>query len=156
VLSFREFLEESFNSSIDIFKEYSNDDFEYFELKIRQYHYRIVLETNDDNDIGLHFEIFHDSRWFTKGMVDDLSTKEVMALFGTLFKVIKDRKFNSLWLCSSEGNKLRLYKKLANKLQKYFKVDKVSEESLNSVKCFVLSSNSTILDNIKFKFKDKK
>lgn len=119
-MTFKEMFLESFDTSFQIIKkEHINGVnrfyLEHFNNKI----YRIYFEKVDDI-ISIGFERFID-KWFISGLTNDLTSKEVLQLFGTIKVLLKEQSFKGIFITSQEVNKSNLYFNMINKLNKDYK-----------------------------------
>jgi len=108
---------ESFDTSYNIQKiEKGNPDFYYTDINGKIY--RIFVEKVNHDGIHLHigFERKIQSKWTTEGITNDLSTKEIMGLFGTVIKLVKSMRFNSITFGSHDVKKSRIYQSIFNKM----------------------------------------
>lgn len=144
------FIIESFDSSLDIVKvQKGNPDFYYVEIDKNQF--RIFIE-KADRDLCVGFEYFDPKKGFvTSNVYDILDTKEILSLFGTILKILKTYKVNSVMFCSDESKKFRVYLKLMTKLDKELNFKYTSHDD----KC-IYGFNSEYRPKIKFKYKEKK
>jgi hypothetical protein len=124
--SFQEFIKtnlifESLDTSYNILKTEGNEELKRYYFNIDDKEYRIFIETQISGDhTGLHvgFERKISNEWTTKGQTGDLSQKEALTLFGTVYKLIKGIRFYSISLRTPEAKKGALYFRMLNTLQK--------------------------------------
>ena len=79
---------ESLDSHSEIEKIESENGFKFYYFNIEDKKFRVILEVVD-NETGINFEQFLNGRYTASGISKNLSAKEVMLLFGTVFYIIK-------------------------------------------------------------------
>lgn len=119
--SFREYVLESFDSSYEIQSTQQNGSVELFHFKINKESYRIFIEksayySNINKEVQIGFEWFDGTKYTSEGLIGKLSTKEVMGLFGTVKKIIQNKKFDRIYIGTNNVDKFRLYLKICTKL----------------------------------------
>lgn len=151
-----QFVIESFDTTHEINNVQLGDpDFHYF--KIDYSDFRIFVEKAKDNKKHLHigFE-YRDPYigWTTKGIYDELSTKNVLAVFGTVYKVLKGYDFSGVAFCSNEPKKFRIYIRMMDRLAKDLNLKNVSHDDV-----YIWAFNDEEIvqttKNHKFKYKSK-
>lgn len=68
--------------------------------------------------VYIGFEGFIDNQWTTEGQTGDLSQKEALTLFGTIYKLVRNIKFYSISLRTPEHKKGILYFRMLHALKK--------------------------------------
>lgn len=119
-MTFKELFLESFDSSYQVIKKEKIQNVQRFYLEnFNDKIYRIYFEKVDDI-ISIGFERYID-KWFISGLTNDLTSKEVLQLFGTIKVLLKEQSFNGIFITSQEVNKSNLYFNMINKLNKEYK-----------------------------------
>ena len=78
---------ESLDSYSEIEKIQSENGFKFYYFSIEDKKFRVILEVVDD-ETGINFEQFLNGSYTAAGISKNLSAKEVMLLFGTVFYII--------------------------------------------------------------------
>lgn len=126
-ISFKDFINESFDSyyRINDVRVINNVYFYYF--SIRDLKYRIFVEPYENNPKEIHigFELFNNrqNEYQIEGLIDELSAKEVLSLFGTILRILKDIKPTLVYVESNEPKKHRLYVNLMRRLMRELGLD---------------------------------
>ena len=119
-MTFKELFLESFDTSFQIIKKERINGVDRFYLEhFNNKVYRIYFEKVDDI-ISIGFERFVD-KWFISGLTNDLTSKEVLQLFGTTKVLLKTQSFKGIFITTQEVNKSNLYFNMINKLNKDYK-----------------------------------
>ena len=81
-------VDESLDSHAVITKTELDTGFKFYYFDIGENKFRVILEVVD-NETGINFEQFINGRYTTAGLTNNLTAKETMLLFGTIFYIIK-------------------------------------------------------------------
>ena len=106
---------ESLNTSYNIEKTEMSNNVQLYYINVNNKKYRIFIE-NNKNNLHVGFERYKNNKWVTQKETHDLSTKEILGLFGTIKKLVKNQKMKSLTVFSKEIQKNRIYIKMIQKL----------------------------------------
>ena len=114
------FIIESLDSFYPILKTEKDQNIIKHYVNIGEEQYFIFIETIKEEGIHLHigFEWFNGVKYTTEGVHNKLNNKEVLGLFGTIYKIIKSLKFNSISVKTRDLGKYGLYTRLMSKLAK--------------------------------------
>lgn len=149
---FIEFLKESLDSNFKILKVTKGKhgvDLYYIDMPNK--FYRIFVETNVDKyGVHLHigFEREINNKWDIIPLTDDLGTKEILGLFGTIKKILLDLKFNSVYMETDNPKKLQLYHNMAVKLNRELKFKHLTRDDRS-----ITIYNGEYIPNNKLKYK---
>lgn len=155
--SFRDYLTfESFDTKYEILKvQYGNPSFYYF--KIQDKEYRIFVEKLQDIEcIQVGFEYFNGKSFSHLGKDKELSTEEVLALFGTVLDVIKQQDFQEVFVQTDDFGKYSLYKKIANKMAKELNLNILSDYDGFTGSLLLSKKESPLKPNYNNTFKHQK
>lgn len=158
IVEFREFLNESFiteafdTSHIISKVEKGNPDFHYFSIDDKEFRIFVERAENDNKSLHIGFEYLIPVKgWTIHGIHNNLSAKEILGVFGTIYNVLQKYKFSDLMFCSSEHKKFRTYLRLATRLATYLNVKEVTHNN----ECIFLFNVDTN-NKPKFKYKSNK
>ena len=118
---------ESFDTNFKITKkEVGNLGVELYYLDMEK-EYRIFIE---EVDFYLHigFERKILDSWTVTPITDDLSTKDILGLFGTIKTLIESRKFKGIWIETDNSKKHQLYFNIINRLNREIKFTLVRDD----------------------------
>jgi hypothetical protein len=148
-MTFKDLMYESLDSSFKIIKqETAKYDAELYYLNMEK-EYRIFIEESDEIlHIGFERKINND--WKVTPLTNDLSTKEILGLFGTIKVLLEGRRFKGIWIETDNGKKHQLYFNLISKLNKKYKFSLARNDTS------VYLYNGEHIPNMKEKFKYKK
>lgn len=149
-MTFKEFLNESLDSFVDITKKEKDGNLEFYYFSINDKEFRIVLEV-EDFGTAIIFEQKINNNYTYEGIQSNLSSKEVLTLFGTLKKqIINNIKTEKNYIYTDDKQKLRIYLKLLSKVGA--KSIKYNEDNIPYEIGFSFNNNADKL-NMGFKFK---
>lgn len=101
----------------DVVPEFNTTRYYFYVDENKYIKYRIFVERSEDNkDIEVGFERLYGDNWIRFGETNDLSTKQVLGLFGTVAEILKKEKFESLYISSNEAKKFKIYSKMISRL----------------------------------------
>lgn len=148
-MNFISFLQESLDSFFKIHKtELGKYGADLFYIDINGKDYRIFVEESDKS-LHIGFERKIDDKYEVTPITDDLSTLEILGLFGTILRIIKSKKFTAIWVETDNAKKNQLYFNMMTKLNRTLKFNLARDN--NSI----LLYNGDHKPNIKDKFKYK-
>lgn len=103
---------ESLDSHSEIEKIESENGFKFYYFNIEDKKFRVILEVVD-NETGINFEQFLNGKYTASGISKNLSAKEVMLLFGTLFYIIKKYSITLHYsVFTDDRKKFRVYMRI--------------------------------------------
>ena len=140
---------ESFNSNYKITKkEIGKFGVELYYLDMEK-EYRIFIE-DVDGYLHIGFERKLDE-WTVTPITDDLTTSEILGLFGTIKILIESRKFKGIWIETDNSNKHQLYFNIINRLNRELNFTLTRDDY-----SVFIYSDTYYIPNIKNKFRYKK
>ena len=153
-MNFKDYILESLDSNFIIEKVevVGNVSLYYLHMK-NDKNYRIFIEeVKDKSGVHLHlgFERKIGEYWVIDEITNDLTTKEVLGLFGTIKDLVLRKSFNSLFFITSEPKKAQLYHNMARKLNVYLKFKSIIRDK-NSVIITDGTFNPSTLSKLKYK-----
>lgn len=119
---FLNFLNESLDSSFEINKKEKgmfNTDLYYVNIQDKKY--RIFVE-EQDKILHIGFERLINGNWTISTITNDLNTKEVLGLFGTILKILKNMQFNGIYIETEDSKKGQLYFNIVTKMNRDLKM----------------------------------
>lgn len=147
MITFKDILFESLDSKYDINKIEKIDNVTFYYIDVNDKHYKIFIE-KEDNDLHLGFEREIDSIWVIDDLTNDLSSKEVLGLIGTMRHIVVDilkLNFNSLTVFTNDMRKNQMYFNIFRKLNK----DGIFQQVRDNTSVMLFKQNT----ETKFKYK---
>ena len=130
---FKNYIKESFDSSYET--EYigkGSFGVDLYLIPINDKEYRMFIE-QIDNDLHIGFERKLNNKWTISEITNDLSTKEVLGLFGTLIKVVKYKrkksKIDSIYVSTEDFKKAQTYFNILIKVAKKINAKVIRDEN---------------------------
>ena len=149
-MNFIDFLKESLDSYYKIQRqEIGAFGTDLFYININDKEYRIFIEAVD-KELHIGFERKIGNNFEVTPITDDLSTKEVLGLFGTILRILKNRDFTAVFIETDNAKKNQLYFNIMTKLNRELKFNFARDD--NSI----LLYNGQYSPGIKDKFRYKK
>ena len=103
---------ESLDSHSEIEKIQTENGFKFYYFSIEDKKFRVILEVVDD-ETGINFEQFLNGSYTAAGISKNLSAKEVMLLFGTVFYIIKKYSITEHYsVFTDDRKKFRAYNRI--------------------------------------------
>lgn len=154
---FREFLEikESLNSPVNIYKTENDGNYSYYYFNINDKEFRAVIEKVQDES-AIIFEQKINSSFSYDGIVNNLSSKEVLSLFSTLKSFLYYIKTEKNYIFTNDEKKLNVYLKIIKSISE---IKSINYEKVQGDYVIGFSFDSKIITepkNVKNKFKGYK
>ena len=103
---------ESLDSHAEIEKIQTENGFKFYYFSIEDNKFRVILEVVDD-ETGINFEQFLNGKYTASGLSNNLSAKEVMLLFGTVFYIINKYSITEHYsVFTDDRKKFRAYMRI--------------------------------------------
>ena len=149
-MNFIDFLQESLDSYYKIQKqEIGNFGAELFYIDVNDKEYRIFVE-EVDKELHIGFERKIDNNFKLTPITNDLSTKEILGLFGTILRILKGRNFTAVFIETDNAKKNQMYFNMMTKLNRELKFNFSRNDTS------ILLYKGEHIPNIKDKFRYKK
>lgn len=152
------FLEET-NDSLDSFAKIEKIEYEtgfkFYYFNIGEKKFRVILEVVED-ETGINFEQLLNGRYTTAGLSKNLSAKESMLLFGTVFYIINTYSITNHYSIFTDNiKKFRVYMRiLTGKGAKNIRYKEIYGGKVIHIEFETLDNDSWITKKIKrFKYK---
>ena len=121
-MTFKDLMYESFNPNISIKETYIKDNVTFYVLdknEMSDKEYRVFVE-KVDNDIHIGFERKLNNEWNIYDITNDLQTKEILGLFGTVIDIVEKYKADTIMFRTENYKKGQMYWNITRKIASKF------------------------------------
>jgi len=143
-------IRESLDSFVPFIKEYSEDNYKFYEFIINDKEFRLVIETVDDES-AIIFEQKINGVFIYEGIQNNLSKQESLALFSTLKNGVNLVNTYKNYIYTDSKKKLKLYLKILKTMPEVKSINYI-DDNIPYVIGFGHKENLETKKTFKFKF----